>query len=272
MKKSVCLGLFLLLAMAVNANAAVISDPAGLAAAGHFQLGLEAVYQSRVKYDDSTADASRSISDGSRLAYQYAVTDLVVEEDQYYFLTLSYGLLDRLNLFAKAGVVRGGKKSSGSVPDRYYDLREDFAWAVGGKLRLLQTANGMSLLLAGQYLRFDGRRQAPTWDIGQARDFKMDNWRADLEMVGAWRLGAFTPYLGAKYSYSEVKIYGDVTSIRDGLTWVTHSEYTAHNRDQFGGLAGLAWDIGHGLRLNLQGDYLSDLTVSLSLTYRFQAP
>ncbi len=269
MRKIVWLVLALLLATGIDAGAAVISDPAGLATAGKFQLGLEATYQSRIKYADTTADASRRVSDGSGLNYQYAVTDLVLKQDQYYFLTLNYGLMDRLNLFAKAGVVRGGEKTSGSMPDNYYDMREALAWAVGGKFRVLEAANGMSLTLAGQYLRFDDRKQAPAWDIQQARDYKMDHWSGDVELVGAWRLGCLTPYVGGKYSYSEIKIYGDTTSVRNGLTQVTYSDYTAHNRDNWGGLAGLAWDVRPWLRLNAQAEYLGDPTVSLSIGYNF---
>ena len=268
-KKSFYLGMLLLLFTGVAARAADIVDPTSLACAGQFKLSMEVSYQAGIKFADTTADASRSLSDGSGLVYQYAVTDLALKRDQYYFLALNYGAMDRLDLFVKAGVVRGGEKTSGSDSGNYYDLREAFAWAVGGKLRLLEAANGMSLTLAGQYLRFDARKQAPSWEIMQERDFKMDHWRADLDLVGAWRLGCLTPYLGAKYSYSEAKIYGDVTSVRSGLTQVTYSEYTARNATNWGAVAGLAWDINSAFRLNLQGDFLDDLTTSLSLAYSF---
>ncbi|MBI4800092.1 MAG: hypothetical protein HY794_15460 [Desulfarculus sp.] len=271
-KKIACLGFLLLLASAGQSLAAGLADPVGLAEAGQFQLGLEATYQARVKYKDVVSDASRRYSDGTGSTYQYAVTDVTLKEDQYYFLTLNYGLLKQLNLFAKAGVVRGGKKTSGSLPDQYYDLREAFAWALGGKWRLFEAANGMSLTLAGQYLRFDDRKQAPAWNINQERDYKMDQWSADLELVGAWRLGKFTPYLGAKYTYAELKVYGDTTSVRNGLVQVTYSDYVTRNAHNWGGVAGLAWDFCPAWRLNLQGEYLDDLTTSLSLVYSFQLP
>ncbi|MBI5523657.1 MAG: hypothetical protein HY910_13600 [Desulfarculus sp.] len=271
-KRAICLGLLLLLALAANAQAAGITDPVNLAEAGQFQLGLEATYQSRIKFNDTVSDASRRYSDGTGMTYQYAVTDVTLKEDQYYFLTLNYGLLKQLDLFAKAGLVRGGKKTSGSLPGQYYDLREALAWAVGGKWRLLEAANGLLLTLAGQYLRFDGRKQAPAWNINQERDYKMDHWRADLELVGAWRLGQFTPYVGGVYTYSELKVYGDTTSVRGGLIQVTYSDYVTRNSTNWGGVAGLAWDFCPAWRLNLQGEYLDGLTASLSLSYSFQLP
>jgi hypothetical protein len=250
-------------------QAAELMDPIHIIEKKQFTLGLEFAYLFEIQYDDTTADATRHFNDGSTQDYQYAVTNLTLKEDQYYFLTLNYGLLDRLSLFVKAGVVTGGKKTSGSNPDRYYNMDTNFTWALGGKFKLLESENGGSLVLSAQYLRYDNRGQERAWVSAWNTNYELDQWRIDAQLVGAWQFGSFTPYAGVKYSHVNLNLSGTSAGTSGGVYRVTHSEYTSNNEIKWGMLAGLAWDITPTWRLVGQGDFIVDTTASLSLVYQF---
>ncbi len=250
-------------------QAAELMDPIHIIETKQFSLGLEAAYLFEIQYDNTTADATRNFTDGSTEDYQYAVKNLTLKEDQYYFLTLNYGLLDRLSLFVKAGIVTGGKKSSGSNPDKYYNMDTNFTWALGGKFKILESENGGSLVLSVQYLRYDNRGQERAWASAWDTNYELDQWRIDTQLVGAWKFGSVTPYAGVKYSYVNLDLSGTSAGTSGGVYRVTYSEYNSNNEKKWGVLAGLAWDITPAWRLVGQGDFVVDKAASLSLIYQF---
>ena len=270
LKKSV-IAFFSIILLWANcpSQAAELMDPVNIAKKKQFTFGLEAAYLSEIQYDDTTADARRHFNDGSTEDYQYAVTNLTLKEDQYYFLTMNYGLLDQLSVFVKAGVVTDGKKSSGSQPSKYYNMDTNFAWALGGKFKLLESESGGSLVFAAQYLRYDNRGQERAWVSSWKTNYELDQWRIDAELVGAWQFGSFTPYVGVKYSYVNLELSGTSAGVSGGIYRVTYSKYESQNEKKWGLLAGLAWDITPNWRLVGQGDFIVDTAGSLSLIYQF---
>lgn len=263
------LAVLFIMAMYLPAKAGGIIGPIGTLEQGQFSLGLEASFLSKLQFDDTTADATRNISDGTVETYQYDVKNLRIEDDIYSFLAINYGVTDWITLSAKAGIATDGKKSSGSQPDRYYKLHDVFVWALGGKVRLWESETGGMLAFSAEYQRYDNRGQHRAWASSWETDFKTDLWRLDLALIGAWKFNQVIPYAGMKYTYAEMDLSGTATGVVDGLTRVTYSEYSSINESNPGVLAGIAWEITPVWQILIQGDFVVETAGTLSLSYRF---
>lgn len=267
--KKCLLSFFSMLLMVGTVQAAGIIDPVNILEKNKFSLGLEAGYLSEFDFENTTANATRHISDGTVEKYQYDVTNLRIEDDLYSFLSLNYGLMDKITLVVKAGMVTDGKKSSGSNPDNYYKLHDNFVWALGGKINLWESENGGILTFSTQYQRYDNRSQHRAWISSWATDFEIDFWQVDASLVGAWRFSQITPYLGIKYTRTELRLTGTSTGVVSGLTRSTHSDYTSNNEDNIGAVAGIAWAITPAWRVLVQGDFVVETAGTISLGYQF---
>jgi hypothetical protein len=147
-----CLFLGMLTAMSSPVAASLIE----IIPAGKFQVGVDATYMIQQDFPD---DVVREIFGDvltRTLPFGYEI-----EDDLFVSATVTYGLTDRINVYAKLGLVYGGtffmKNQIFPIDSMKGDLGTSFAWAAGAKGKVFEFKNGISFGLAGQYLRYDHR-------------------------------------------------------------------------------------------------------------------
>jgi outer membrane protein W len=192
--------------------------------------------------------------------------------------TITYGLFDRLNVFARLGLADGGKWLDYQPGNNWKgELESNFVWAVGAKFAAIQLDNGFGMNLAGQYLRYDDR-SVEDWrseetgqsasQLGWNTDDNIDYWQADFVLTAQWAFGAFTPYVGAGYSYYNVNYKGQWTHQDPRIGWIKYDS-TFENDQNFSGLVGFDVDLGEHFKINAQGTFISRTAVSLGLSWTF---
>ena len=200
------------------------------------------------------------------------------ENDGFYTATVTYGLVDRINIFAELGLADGGKWIDHHPGNDWKGkLESNFVWALGAKFEALKLDNGFGVEMGGRYLRYDNRKVSD-WrnqetgrsagQFGWNTNDEIDYWQADFVLTTHWTIGAFIPYVGAGYSWSEVNYDGRWTHQNPGIGWVNY-ESSFENDQKFSGLVGLDFELGDHLKANLQGTFISRTTVSLGISYCF---
>lgn len=266
----VCL---LAVAAVAPAEALELGNPAALTPKGQFDLGVSASYlfEQKVKDYDLGMRYSYGGSESSQCGGR-------LEDDQYYLLSLTYGLTDWLNVFGQAGLAHGGKMISlglTSPTEWETKLKDEFVWAVGAKARAFQLDNGLALGLAARYLRYDNRKLSP-WrenisgyeDTSEwIDDGKIDYWQVDLAAVLSLPLGPVTPYAGVGYAYSEAKETQRSANIHSPYS--VDYDATIKNKDQLLALCGLDVALGKGFSLYLQAEFVARTTLGLGLIWSF---
>ena len=160
MKKVIGLLAVGFLCLADVALAGELGNPAGFVQQGKFDVGLQ--WNSVFKQGFEDYDLKRSYSDGDTSTGRKGAD---FENDQYYMTTVTYGILDEINVFARLGMVDGGKwRDYEAGNDWKGDLESNFVWAVGAKGKIYEFDNGLGFGLAAQYMRYDDR--------------EVKNWRA----------------------------------------------------------------------------------------------
>ena len=193
-----------------------LGNPAMLIKQGEFDVGFQWSYMFKQGFEDY--DLKRAYSDGYRDTERKG-TDF--EDDKTYMATLTYGIIDQINVFARVGMVDGGKWLDYQAGNNWKgDLESNFVWAIGAKGKVYEFDNGPGFGLAAQYMRYDDRK-VKNWrsletgetagDLGWATDDDLDYWQLDVMANAYWTLGAFTPYVGAGYTYYKVNFSGKWT-------------------------------------------------------------
>ena len=273
MKKMVLMGLVVWIMGATISSAGDLGNPAQLINQGQFDVGFQ--WTDRFKQSFEDYDLKRSYSDGDRNSSRKGAD---FEDDQYYMATFTYGVMDRINVFAKLGVVDGGNWYDYAPGNNWKgDLESNFVWAVGAKGKLYEFGNGLGFGLAAQYLRYDNRK-VNNWrnqetgesagDLGWSADDKLDYWQLDILANAYWKIGAFTPYVGAGYTYYDVDFSGKWTHNNPLHGSVDYSA-SFSNENNFTGLVGLDVDLPMGFKANLQGTFVSSTALTIGISYCF---
>lgn len=262
---------WLLVGGAVGAAAAEGGAAPGLVAAGKLALGVEAVWTAR----ENLADALEYGWDDGSPADSQTSREVTLKGDRYYLARLSYGLHRRLTVSARAGLVEGGIWGETLVNGRWEArLKSGFAWGLGARGLLWESACGLGLSAGVDYLRWDDRgiKSWRTPDGDSTENYlagigsDLDYWRIQGEVVAHWRLGRWTPYLGGAYAYSKFKS-------EDNWTWDdgTQSHYRDDfsNNDRWGLVGGLQAELLPNLSLSLSGVAIMREELGLALTYQF---
>jgi opacity protein-like surface antigen len=265
-----CLGL------AGSSLAGDLASPAQMLKAGQFSLGVTGTWQSEQKFKDSDLKANTLYSDGVREITSTKLSDFKIKDDQFYLATLTYGLSDCLNIYARAGLAAGGKEEytvhnparSAAVGIK---LKDAFTWGLGAKGRLFETPGGLGATLSVQYLRYDSRKEENITVDGaplplDTFDYQAEYQQVDLVAALYQRIGCFVPYVGLGYEWAQFKYSGSSSLAGD---FSGSSDFSSTNQDNLAALLGLDVALGSNFTLNLQGSLVSQSAVSLGLTYLF---
>ncbi len=81
-----------------------LGNPAKLIKKGQIDVGVEGVYNIKQSFSNYTLNRtySNGTSDSSRAGADF-------KDDAFYMATITYGVLDRLNVFARLGLADGGE-------------------------------------------------------------------------------------------------------------------------------------------------------------------
>ena len=250
-----------------------LGNPAILIKQGQFDVGFQWSYMFKQGFEDY--DLKRSYSDGYRDTERKGAD---FENDKYYMATLTYGIIDQINVFAKLGMVDGGKWLDYQAGNNWKgDLESNFVWAVGAKGKIYEFANGLGFSLGAQYMRYDNRK-VEDWrsvdtgetaaDLGWSTNDKFDYWQLDIMANAYWAFGAFTPYVGAGYTYYDVNFNGRWTNENPIYGWVDY-DGSFSNENKFTALVGLDVDLGMNFKANIQGTFVSSTALTLGISYCF---
>jgi len=250
-----------------------LGNPAQLVKQGEFDVGFQWSYMFKQRFEDY--DLKRTYSDGSKNTSRKGCD---FENDQYYMATITYGIIDQINVFAKLGMVDGGKWLDYQAGNDWRgDPESNFVWAVGAKGKIYEFDNGMGFGLAARYMRYDNRK-VKNWrsletgetagDLGWATADDFDYWQLDFMADAYWTIGAFTPYVGAGYTYYDVNFSGKWTN---EIPFYGRVDYDASfsNENKFTALVGLDVDLGMNFKANIQGTFVSSTALTLGISYCF---
>ncbi len=274
MKRGIVFGVAFFVILAVgSAFAQQLGNPAKLIGQGQIDVGVEGVLNTKQRFSDYRLNRTYSdgTTDSSRVGADF-------ENDAFYMATVTYGIFDRVNVFARLGVADGGDWKDYQAGNNWKaSLESNFVWALGAKVDALKLDNGFAVTLAGQYLRYDDR-DVKDWrsqetgqsasQLGWNTNDSIDYWQADFVLTTRMTFGMFTPYVGAGYSYYRVDYDGQWTHRDPRIGWIEYSS-NFENDQPFSGLVGLDVDLGDHFKINAQGTFISRTAVGLGLSYCF---
>ncbi len=273
MKKALILLAVVFMLTGGVAFAQQLGNPAMLIKQGQFDVGFQ--WSSMFKQGFEDYDLKRTYSNDTPDTERKGAD---FEDDQYYMATFTYGVIDQINVFAKLGMVDGGKWLDQQAGNNWKgDLESNFVWALGAKGKVYEFDNGLGFGLAAQYMRYDDRK-VKDWrcvDTGETARYygwstndKFDYWQLDIMANAYWTFGAFTPYVGAGYTYSHVSFSGRWTNEIPYYGWVDY-DASFSNQNNFTALVGLDVDLGMNFKANIQGTFVSSTTLTIGISYCF---
>jgi outer membrane protein W len=273
MKTVTALLIVMLLFSGGVASAWELGNPAHFAKQGEVDVGFQ--WNSLFKQEFENYDLKRSYSDGYR---DQSRKEANFENDQYYMATVTYGILNQINVFARLGMVDGGKWMAYEAGNNWNaDLDSNFVWAIGAKGKAYEFDNGLGLGLAAQYMRYDDRK-VKDWrsmetgesarDLGWSTDDSLDYWQLDIMAHAYWTIGAFMPYVGAGYTYYHASFSGRWTLTNPFYGWIVY-DASFSNENNFTTLVGLDVDLGMNFKANIQGTFVSSTALTVGISYCF---
>ena len=256
-----------------TASARELGNPATFINQGQFDVGFQ--WNSVFKQSFEDYDLKRTYSDGYRDSGRQGAD---FENDQYYMATITYGIIDQINVFARLGVVDGGKWLDYHPGNNWKgDLESNFVWAIGAKGKVYEFDNGLGFGLAAQYMRYDDRK-VKNWrseetgetaaDLGWSTDDKLNFQQLDIMADAYWNIGAFKPYVGAGYTYYDVDFSGKWTNSVPHYGSVNYDS-SFSNQNNFTALVGLDVDLGMNFKANIQGTFVSSTALTIGVSYCF---
>ena len=273
MNKIMVLAAAVFLALGAGAARAELSlDPGDTPGKGQFTLGLQSAWILSRDFKNINAKVTRGSA-----GYSVAARNIKITDDKALMAGIAYGLSDQFSVFAKLGVLSGGRfkfsnwdADSGAWWSNKFRLETVFTWALGAKLRVFESTGGLGALLAAQYQRYDNRKTGDMESLEggvSLNDFRADFWQADLGLSVYQKLGAFTPYIGLGYEHAEQNIAGHANL---GTPYANHIDFGGlENTNSLNALAGLGWRASDHLSLTLQGNFIAHNAVGLGISWSF---
>ncbi|MFH2127430.1 MAG: hypothetical protein ABIK12_12995 [Pseudomonadota bacterium] len=274
-----------LLATALFCAVALASQPAAaeiiqaspqMVRKGQFAMSFNATWMAQQEFKRQDSYNYRN-SMGERLTLHEPTWDFKIKNDQYYMMKFAYGIMDRLNVYAKLGVVTGGKLESnrlyqggGSGSDTE-KLKTNFVWALGLEGKVIEYGdNDGGLVLGIEYLRYDDRKLS--YDSGSMAPWmasdegSVDYWQVDVSAIFYVTFPWFTPYIGIAYTYSETSY--DLKWAYNDNTW-EGADFTLKDKDPYMPMVGAFIPISPHFTMDLQATFVARTAGTLSLSYYF---
>jgi len=251
MKRLWILGLVALFTFGLCSSAlAIIGSPSSMPEKGKFIVGVE--HTAITNWD---ADYY-SQQHGMRGCMKHMASNAE-------YITLSYGILDRLSIKAKVGG-QDYRDKDDKLVSAEFDY--GFAWGIGIKyLALEEKKTGLKLALGSQYAEAHPK-DATAGNDWRAIDLDVIYWDVSCALGRDFeipKLHKLTPYIGVKYAETKA----DVTRY-DPTTGVDYNYHVAakHNLGYFTGV-----DVNFTERLfaNLEGGWGHQESITIGLNYRF---
>ncbi len=247
-------------------------DPSAMPRKGQFKVGVQGSWI----FAQDLKDFDAKVTHGAA-QYSVAVKDTKITNDQSYMASVAYGVNDRFSLYAKLGIKNGGQfkfsnwdADSGTWWSNKFKLKSVFAWALGAKVLVFESSEGLGALLAGQYQRYDDRKSGDMESQGHGislNDFKADYWQTDISACIYKMLGPLTLYAGMGYEYAELRIAGYANL---GTSYANYIDFgDMKNKDSLKAFVGLGWRVASNLSLTLQGDFITHNGVTLGVGWDF---
>lgn len=240
---------------------------------GEFNVGFQMIGMFKQPFEDY--DLKRSYSDGERDTGRKGAD---FEDDKYFMATFTYGIIDQINLFASLGMVNGGNYMDYQDGNNWKgNLESNFVWSIGAKGKIYEFDNGLGFGVAAQYTRYDDR-EITNWksldtdetagDLGWSTDDSLDYWQVDALATAYWTVKAFTPYVGAGYTYYKVDFNGKWTHNQPAYGWVNYNA-SFNNDDKFTALLGIDVELYKNFNANIQGSFVSNTSFTAGLNFSF---
>ncbi|RJX36097.1 MAG: hypothetical protein C4525_01955 [Desulfarculus sp.] len=266
------LAALLLLSAAPSALAGEMGGAASFVPKGMYRVSIQAGYVNEQKMKDIGGEASSA-------SFASPQQDIKIKEDKHFGAVITYGLHERINVFAELGLVSDGRLSGDrTVPgtsakqNLEATLKDALAWAVGIKGQLWEHKKGFGVMASARYFRYDDRKVDDWTGTGAGADIKglgsdtsLDYWQFDLAVAAYWRFKRVTPYLGAKYSYAEGRLSGswNLGSARGNID----DKYEPES--PLGLFAGVDLRLFKRFHLNLQANFYDQTAFWVSGNYDF---
>ncbi len=309
MKKTIFVGLLMLaLSLPSIGGAATVGNIAETQGdLGKFSLGLE--YDGVFDRDMEWESGSYSINSMTALVLDWPATgsfpftgesmeDIEVESNRI-FLKGTLGLHPNVDIFVKLGTADANWEAKeykilGVVEKIEFDDDWDFAWGIGAKVKIFETAGGLRFMADGQYLSYevDGDVKVDGKDFARHMSELAQQYSATLSSleleskteIKEWQvalyvnqtIGCFSPYVGVKYSefdadfelkgsgQLEVPLLGVVIPCSGKL------EAEAEADDNFGVFLGTdIYIIPNQLSVNIEGRFIDETSGTIGVSYRF---
>lgn len=258
------------------AAAEIIQSSTFMLKKGQFSVSLDGSWLAEQKFKRQDSYNYRN-SFGEKLTINDPKWDFQIKNDQFYMMKFAYGIIDRLNVYAKLGVVTGGKLESnrlyagnGTASDTE-KLKTNFVWALGLEGKVVEFGpNKGGVVMGVEYLRYDDRKLS--YDSGVSSGWmasdegSMDYWQVDVSAILYLPFSWITPYFGLSYTYCEASY--DLKWLYTDSSW-EEAAFTLKDKNNFMPMAGVFIPIGQYFSLDLQAAFVARSAGTLSLSYYF---
>ncbi len=225
----------------------------------------------------TNADIPFAVGAGSDFVFERELDvdgkDVLLEKYKWFFVTGSYVIGNRAELYGMLGTADGDLIENYSGVNLKFENDYELAWGGGASVLLLETENEIRVGLDVSYrqinpevhqLRLNGVRYSPTASGVSARKTEISEWQG--AMAVSKNFGPFIGILGVKYS--EVSVSGEATIL--GTTYSIDSAGSKENLGFFVGcLLNNTSDSDYDMSLGLEGRFVDEKAVSATLNMRF---
>lgn len=298
MKKTILVGLLMVaLSLPSIGWAATVGNIAETQGAlGKFSLGLE--YDGVFDRDmDLKSGSVTSTGPGGgtvtepMLAPGESIDDMEIDSNRI-FLKGTLGLHPNVDMFVKLGMASANWEAMSKepgYPDEKREFEDDwnFAWGVGAKVKIFETAVGLRFLADAQYLSYkvDGdfkkggkgfdqfvleklRLYDPMATFSSDSEIEIKEWQVALYVNQTF--GNFSPYAGVKYSECDVDFEFKGSGQFLGNPYFLKLKGDAEADDNFGIFLGTdIYIIPNQLSVNIEARFIDETAGTIGVNYRF---
>ena len=196
------------------------------------------------------------------------------------FLNGTLGLHPNVDFFIKLGTADANMDSN--LASAEFDGDFGFAWGLGIKAKLFETAGKFRLMGIAKYLSYEmnsryiseGKDFSQAVDPGDSRTYnskiKAKEWEIGLYVNQSFK--QFSPYFGVNYSDSEIKNEINYNTYYSDGSLIESIERTDEFRqkDNIGIFLGTNIDvISKVLSVNIEGRFINETATTIGINYQF---